>query len=52
MESNTATITRVDDEFDLDVSIVDAGLLAAGAASENCTSDNCGTTKASACVTC
>lgn len=40
------------DEFDLDVSIVDAGLVVTGADSDECTSDNCTGTDDSAGVTC
>jgi FxLD family lantipeptide len=36
--------TTSDNEFDLDVSIVESGSVIAGAASEECTSDNCGGT--------
>ncbi|WP_045876706.1 hypothetical protein [Pseudofrankia sp. DC12] len=40
------------DEFDLDVSIVTAGLPAGGFDSADCTSDNCSATEDSAGVTC
>ncbi|MGH3929679.1 MAG: hypothetical protein ACRDTF_06845 [Pseudonocardiaceae bacterium] len=51
MDSITSPTTTYD-EFDLDVSIVEAGLVVAGIGSEECTSDNCTGTGDSAGVTC
>ena len=47
MDASTPSATY--DEFDLDTSFVESGLVVSGADSEDCTSDNCGDTTGENC---